>query len=561
MPCFHKLSGLLFVALLVSGCPATPTRDAGSPDERVVFVELRSIAAGPNGDGGFVYEPPVAYTSIKLFRDEDDETPITGSYDGGRVVFEYVPTVDNIIELRSPHASRPDTTYVERFETHRRDIYRGMSLWARQDVTHTDAGVDLNASFTGLAPWSPNEDYFYLYSSQASLARYRAPSSLGISGGATYVTGLPINTAQMVNEDSSWTTPLVDASRGDRLTVVQQRYVSPTSINGVALPAWNPWAGGWSLRSIASGDVPSPRFAGAQPVSLTASLAPLPVTNKRLKVLGDSLSLYMEELEHPYTQLLSANYIYFEPGGDGRIYQAPIPSIWEHVSRRSTYTPVNSACYPDLDGECDAGCAQCDSRTTLPLNHPSTIELPVALTHPFTDPGTEMLFTLWRTYTTVNVADAGTFTLSTWNSAVRPLPDDGVITATLSLSAPRRITTAGVEVSRTAQNLPSIELRTETVTGTPWRFGVSWLAPRYGTPQYYDVSIDEYAASAGSTVARFRTRATAVVVPDGVFRPGRVYSVLVEAVEDSDDPDDRRTMSARQTRRTAGAVTGLFTVK
>lgn len=564
MPCFHKLSGLLFVALLVSGCPATPTRDAGSPEERLVFVELRSIAAGPNGDGGFVYEPPVAYTSIKLFSDEDDETPITGSYDGGRVVFEYVPTVDNIIEFRSPHASLPDTTYVERFETHRRDIYRGLSLWARQDVAHADAGIELSASFTGLRPWSNDEDFFYAYSSQASFARSWAPAGGALADGGTFITGMRINTDDMSADD--WeTNPLVDASRGDRLTIVQQRETWTTSLNGVALPSHNPWSGTWPLTSIASGDVPSPRFGRASPVSVTASLAPLPVTNKRLKVVADSLKLYMEELESPYTRLASANAIYFEPGGDGRLYLSPVPSIWEHTSRRSTYSPVNPACYPDFDGQCDAGCAACDSQVTLPLNHPSTVELPVALTHPFTDPGTEMLLTLWRTYTVVGVPDAGVFTLITRNTTVRPLPADTVVTATLSLSAPRGITTAGIEVSRTAETPAVIELRERTVIGTPWHFGVSWQAPRYGTVNYYWVNVIEHAAVDGEwgsfVVATVRTSGTSVTIPDGVFRPGHLYMVRVTAIEDTDDPDDRRTVSALQTTRSAEALTGIFTVR
>jgi hypothetical protein len=109
----------------------------------------------------------------------------------------------------------------------------------------------------------------------------------------------------------------------------------------------------------------------------------------------------------------------------------------------------------------------------------------------------------------------------------------------------------------------------ETVTaGVGVEPTLTFEAPALGTADAYNVSLievddalggaGEVVESADYTVAFFRVKATAVVVPPGVLRPGRHYYVKVAAVA-SPDPPPASLFELPLRRTTATTYTGVFT--
>lgn len=551
------VSGLWFSLFLLSGCHTTSGDDAG-PDLRVV-VETRYLAGGPHGDGGFLQSDIASYSSIKLFVGGDAGVVRTGRFDDGRIVFEDVPTTDNVLELRYPHPQLAGGTLVVRQETHRRAIYLGYYQWARSDVALAEAGTNLRIDATGLVPWSETDDTLYAYSAQAQFARGWWPDpdlTTAPAQDATTVTGTEVNTADMGAEDYRTTPAIVDASRGDTLTLLQHRQPWFTGPDGGLLDAWDPWAATYPLLTIAHAQVSMPQFSAAEPVQLTASFTELTPSPFTLAINADSFAASAADLEMPATaRMASNNTIYFEAGDGETLYLAPSPVIWNHSSRSSQRIPENPECYPNQLGACDAGCNACDSPLTTDYRAPGNFVLPAYFTHPITDPGTEMLATDWRISTIVTVPDAGALSLTAWNYNSRPVPLATSVVVERVLSPPRAVRVHGASVPPSTPNVTTLNSATPTL---------SWSAPSQGTPDFYRVQVVEYVVRSPGNVALYSqlnlmTSSTTATIPEGVLLPGHLYVLRVVATIDPNDPDDVRLVRRAASYHRAEAITGVVT--
>lgn len=566
MPFRIGVSGLLFAAFTLSGCvenKPTPDAsiedvDASVPEDTTVFIELRYTASGPNGDGGFVTPARIArYTSIKLFVGGDAGHVIEGVSDGGRIVFENVPGANNVIELRSPHATIDGGTFVLRSEVHRRDIYFAYQQLARTDVAVAEAGNDLRFDVTGLTPWNPDEDTLFAYSSLAQFARGWAPdpgAAVTLDRDATSVSGLEVNTLDMSADDYRSVPAVVDASKGDALKLVQRRTAWVTSFDAGVLERWDPWAGSYATSSIASANVTMPNFSGAAP--LVAAFSPLTPTPLTLDVRADTFAAAVAELDFPAdVRMSSSNSISFEGGSGDALYLTPTTAIWSYTSRGSQRIPVDVACYPDFDNVCDAGCTACNSALTTQYRHPGNVMLPTHATHPFDEPGTEMLASDWRIWTPLAIPDAGSLSLSAWNYNAVPVPNAATVVVQRELSAPRQLRVDGAPLTVSA-NIAALANRTPVI---------SWSAPSLGTPDFYRVQVLEYFLGntpiTSQVVAAVRGTKRSEQLPEGVLQPGHTYLLRVIAVVDPNDVDDARATSRSGAYRRAEALTGLFTVQ
>lgn len=179
------------------------------------------------------------------------------------------------------------------------------------------------------------------------------------------------------------------------------------------------------------------------------------------------------------------------------------------------------------------------------------------MTHPFTEPGTEMLAYDFRISATIDVPDAGTVLVPAWNNNSLVLPSTSTVVLERALSAPQQLRVDGV-----AQP-PSQGFTKLTFTNAPT---VSWAAPSLGTPNFYRLQLVEmtlrspgnYSSAIVSTV---RTKATSATLPEGLLRPGHFYFIRVTAVVDPNDTDDGRQHLRTAVYRSAEAITTLFQVE
>lgn len=534
----------------------TPLIDAG-PLPSPVVLELRPTSAGPGGDGGYALGSEVAYTRFRLFVDGDETRVIEGVSDGGRVEFADVPGTDNVIELRSQHPRLADVERVTRFETHRREIHVAAPLWSRADVRNTPS-ISLRFNFTGLSPWERGADGFAAYSSGAGLSREWEPDYLadGAPENDDTAVTMELSTAAMQSLELRSGTPVLEAARGDTLTLVQFRSPPSAQLDGGISEAWDPWAWVRPLRSVAVAQVAAPDFSAEQPISLDAVFTPLEVTPMTVDLRSDTFAAASEELMMPASVLMqSINTVTFAPGSGGRLYRAPRSRIWGHLSRASQPIPENPRCYPDLTGWCDPReCAgDCNRTVTSNYRAPDNALLPLAMTHPHTEPGTELLITQWWIWTMVDTPEFGRVGVYTLHQTEQPVPDEETIVVERQLGAPRELTIDGALYAPNDTTPRIVDTEAHTV---------AWLPPSLGVPSHYEVTVVEYAA-ARTLLGVFteRTTRTQVRVPRGELQPGQLYVVRVVAVEDPNDPDDARTASARVMHRRAEATTGLFRVE
>ncbi|PZR10443.1 MAG: hypothetical protein DI536_19540 [Archangium gephyra] len=363
---------------------------------------------------------------------------------------------------------------------------------------------DLRFDVTGLTPWNPDEDTLFAYSSLAQVARGWAPdpgAAVTLDRDATSVSGLEVNTLDMSADDYRSVPAVVDASKGDALKLVQRRTAWVTSFDAGVLERWDPWAGSYATSSIASANVTMPNFS------------------------GDAL------------------------------YLTPTTAISSSASRGSQRIPVDVACYPDFDNVCDAGCTACNSALTTQYRHPGNVMLPTHATHPFDEPGTEMLASDWRIWTPLAIPDAGSLSLSAWNYNAVPVPNAATVVVQRELSAPRQLRVDGAPLTVSA-NIAALANRTPVI---------SWSAPSLGTPDFYRVQVLEYFLGntpiTSQVVAAVRGTKRSEQLPEGVLQPGHTYLLRVIAVVDPNDVDDARATSRSGAYRRAEALTGLFTVQ
>lgn len=547
-------------AVPTTGDPTTgdPTTGAvpttGDPFEGVTLlkkVEYRPIDAAPS------VAPADPQGDLPLVIVVGDDSFVDSVYDdAGARRFAGVPDGEFMVRSESPpDPGLPGTgPFVELLHTDLRTLDYGYTLAGRADVVAADVpGTALTLDVTAMQPLQAG-DRFEVHSANAdALARLQpADDPEGPQPGATSLSGWTVAWDESTVLSGRGGVPLLDPTRSDAPRIAHLVSAPLIADPTPAELADDAWAHAVTTRLVASAPLELPAMiagsTAAATGSFTAARAEFADLDLRLAALQAELASLGPELA-----VLSCDVaIVREPGVDLPIV-GMTPTLGG-LSVAAVDVPVDTACYPDDEGMCDpVACPDgCNGDTKRLV--PGDRAVALAWADPYGGEGTVTLTAGCSAFAAKTHPTAGTneFLLAAID-VVRPLADDDpiqpVVGAPLALRVGGQAATHDIVVSGVG-TAPTLEFD----------------PPTQGVPDYYEITVrtledvvddQQNVLSRRRAIARLRTAATAVQLPDGLLTPGSYYYFQVRAVVGTTLAALGRATG--HTRGSATAATGLVT--
>ena len=336
----------------------------------------------------------------------------------------------------------------------------------------------------------------------------------------------------------------------DDLSIVQMRLTDVRTLYDDLVP-WDPYYDAYTYRALSV----APMVTNGDAVAATFS--PAPVTSHTLDFRGSTFAALRAELGLPILAYANASIgVVHEPGDDSDFFVGLAPATFAIGAIRTTRMPLIPACYPDYAGDCDAlACPDgCDTTTSGDPLDPGDFTMTFDAPHPFTSPGTEMLSISYSFFVPFRHPSTNAL-MSLYGGATVFTRFEGTSGSpiTLEMGPAREARLDGAPMTLVADEWPVSIARDVGLTPT-----LSWVAPRLGAPEYYEVDITELESATGTggvsrtrrLVARVRTYDTTATIPPDVLVPGRIYYATIEAISDGRDLEDLR-VSPRNVRHLA----------
>jgi hypothetical protein len=463
----------------------------------------------------------------------------------GTVVIPDVPDGPYVLERRVifPGSPENDPPRVTQWPIDgARNVRLGPDYWARGDATAITSTTKLALTVNAPAgfveadtfSWIGLRTYFYM------AATYASPDPEPLEGhsnvpaaGATSSSAWTIDADALEMPYGPEATGLPVASAGDDLAIIQTR----TSTVRRPGDRFDPWNTLRATQAVGMLHVPSPTFTNETTNTVTGTLAAPATESLTLDVRGSSFAAIRELATYPNATRASARVLLAQEAGQGPgFFVSVAPNPWS-LTASSKPKPVVPECFPEAHGtscspaDCPVGCANATDGFIDPGDVTYTFDAPRLYTSGMRD-----LYAFSYTFSlTWTAPHGGTTTLSASARATRP-KSGTTATFALDLGPVQNLRLNGKAMSWEGPEL---------VTGVDAT--LTFDPPTLGTPEHYEVMVIELLPDAGleggpsrpwRDAANIYTRATSIVIPEGVLRKDHYYYVRVEAVRDGKDFSD-----------------------